>query len=157
MLLDRICVRCNINFKGGPRAYFCPECRIIRRRETCNKYRARKRKGLTRKIGGIDKCERCGNNYTVEAGLQRFCIDCKLVHKLEYDRTTGLKYYHISKDISNPIRNLRRQIGPIKCYWCGKEFISHVGSFTCSTECSKKRKNHLWNLWSSNSFKLKKY
>ena len=77
MLLDRTCIRCDINFKGGPRASYCPECRIIRRKETDSKYRARKRKGLSRKIGDIDKCERCGNDYEIEQSLQRFCSDCK--------------------------------------------------------------------------------
>lgn len=43
MLLDRICKECDRSFEGGPRAYYCPDCRIERKlqnkrkREECRK------------------------------------------------------------------------------------------------------------------------
>jgi len=157
MIQDRICKQCNISFTGGPRAYYCPDCRVIRQAETNIRHRSRERKGLARKIGDSDKCEKCDKSYEIKAGLQRFCEDCQRIHQLEHQRVTNLKSYHLHKDKTNPIRNLRRQMGPVKCWWCGKEFIAHNTKLTCSPECSNKRKNHLWNIWRNNGGKLKKY
>lgn len=156
MLQDRICKQCGISFTGGPRAYYCPNCRVERTKTTNRDYKARKKNGNVREIGSIDICNMCGEKYTVNGGLQRFCTNCQKLHSMEYDRNTGLKYYHLYKDQLNPIRNLRRRIGPVKCYWCGKEFESHNTKLTCSPECSKKRRTHLWNIRWSNGCKFKK-
>jgi len=147
MLQNRICVQCSKNFIGGPRAYYCPSCRIERTKTSNREYKVRRRNGSTRQIGSIDKCEMCGKNYTVNGGLQRFCVNCKKEHNLEHDRISGLNFYHLHKDTINPIRNVRRQIGPKKCWWCGKDFTTHTAKITCSPECGRSMKNHLWNIW----------
>ena len=157
MIQNRICKQCNIIFAGGPRAYYCPDCRLERTKATNRDYKTRKKNGNVREIGSIDICKRCGEKYTVNGGLQEYCLKCKKEHALEHDRSTGLKFYHLHKEQINPIRNLRRQIGPVKCWWCGKKFITHNRKLTCSTECSNKRKNHLWNIWRNSGGKLKKY
>ena len=54
---------------GGPRAFYCPNCRRIRQREANE--RARKRGGATRPIGSIDKCKLCGAEYVVNSGRQK--------------------------------------------------------------------------------------
>lgn len=157
MLQNRICKQCGIEFTGGPRAYYCESCRETRRMASNKEYKVRKKKGLARQIGSIDICIRCGKEYSVNAGQQRFCQDCQKDHNLEHDRITGLKYYHLNKENINPVRNIRRQNGPIKCDWCGKEFITHTRTKTCSPECSRKIKNHRWNIWRNSGGKLKKY
>lgn len=58
---------------GGPRAFYCPNCRRIRQREANE--RARKRGGATRPIGSIDKCKLCGAEYVVNSGRQKYCSD----------------------------------------------------------------------------------
>ena len=98
-----------------------------------------------RPLGSIDKCKMCGNDYIVNSGLQRFCPACQLPHRLDNDRTGGLKYYNNNKDAINPVRNLLRQIGPVKCSWCGKEFETHNRTKCCSDECKRKAKNRAWN------------
>jgi uncharacterized Zn ribbon protein len=146
MIQDRTCRECSCSFKGGPRAYYCPSCRLERQRKANRESKARERKGLTRKLGSTDKCERCGKNYTINAALQRFCPDCQPIHALEYDRETSLPFYHEHKDQINPIRNERRRVGQRNCDWCGNEYTVSVGaSLTCSDECKRKLKNPKWN------------
>lgn len=96
MLLDRVCRnnKCNKNFIGGPRAYYCPECRVVRRRDQSTEGKRRKKKGLVREWGSIDFCERCGKEFIVNAGLQRYCPECQPIHAKEYDRITSLETYH---------------------------------------------------------------
>ena len=73
MISEKICINCGLPFKGGPRAYYCPGCRLERQRDQNRDFKLRKKKGEYRKLGSADKCERCGKDYVVEAGLQRFC------------------------------------------------------------------------------------
>lgn len=109
MLLQRTCQQCNSQFSGGPRAYYCPSCRAERQRKQSAAYQRRKRAGNIRPLGSIDKCTRCGKQYTVEGGQQRFCPECQPVHTQEYDRETSLEYYHEHKARINPVRNERRR------------------------------------------------
>ena len=44
----RVCRQCGIEFMGGPRAWYCPTCRIDRQREQGRKCKQRQRKGQTR-------------------------------------------------------------------------------------------------------------
>lgn len=109
LIKDCVCKECGTNFKGGPRACYCPSCREIRKKETLEKHRKNKKTGNTRILGSIDICEQCGEHYMVNAGLQRFCPNCQESHNQEYDKVTGLAYYHSNKDIINPKRNIKRR------------------------------------------------
>ena len=40
----------------------------------------------TRPLGSVDKCERCGKEYTVESGRQKYCPDCQREAVLEWQR-----------------------------------------------------------------------
>lgn len=109
MLQNRTCKECSVAFTGGPRAYFCQSCRSLRIRQNTAITSYRHRHGLTRKIGSTDTCERCKNTYTVMGSLQRFCLECKPIHTLEHDREATLTFYHINKEVINPVRNERRR------------------------------------------------
>ncbi|MEN6312775.1 MAG: hypothetical protein ABFD25_00850 [Clostridiaceae bacterium] len=106
-----------------------------------------KKNGPARPLGSIDKCERCGKDYVVEGGLQRFCPECQPIHAQEYDRETGLEFYHENKDRINPYRNENRRKDPVKCKWCGKIFAPGTRSNTCSPECERLYKNKQWRKW----------
>lgn len=138
MLQQRICQQCGRSFEGGPRAYYCPSCRIERKRYHDADFQRRKRKGNYRPLGSIDKCERCGKEYIVEGGLQRFCKVCRPEHYREHDRETAIEFYHNNKDRINPVRNQRRRKGPKTCVICGKEFTTNTRAITCSCECRRK-------------------
>lgn len=144
MIQDRTCRECHQSFKGGPRAYYCPSCRIIRQREANRKSSARERVGLTRKLGSTDTCQRCRKPYKVSAPIQRFCPDCQPIHALEYDRETSLPFYHENKYRTNPVRNIRRQVGTRNCDWCGKEYLKTNASLSCETAECKRQLNLKW-------------
>jgi hypothetical protein len=98
-----------------------------------------------RNIGSTDICERCGKDYIVAGGLQRFCPDCASAHAAEYDRVTSIEYYHANKERINPIRNERRRIGYIKCRVCNKLFDPKgTRRKECSQKCRRKYVNRRW-------------
>ncbi|WP_438497203.1 hypothetical protein [Paenibacillus sp. IHBB 3054] len=145
VIQERTCKDCGCVFQGGPRAFFCVECRAERKRQQKAEYQRRKRSGQVREIGSTDKCERCGEEYTVQGGNQQFCEDCQLVHRLEYDAETSLTFYHQNKEANNPIRNERRRIGNVTCVICGIEFDPKGTSrITCSDEHARQYKNEVW-------------
>lgn len=137
MIQDRVCRECGRSFEGGPRSYYCPYCRAERKKKASRECKARERAGITRKIGSIDRCERCGKEYQIKGSLQRFCADCKPIHTLEYDRQTSLLFYYENKDRINPPRKIKRRKRGNTCAWCGKVFDPINGNTTCSNECKK--------------------
>lgn len=141
MIQDRICRECGEDFKGGPRAYYCPSCRVERQKQHARDYKKRKRSGEVRPLGSKNKCERCGAEYTVQAGSQRFCPECQPIHAAEYDRVTSLEFYNQHKDRINPPRKLKRRKRSNICVWCGNEFEPVNGSTTCSDECKRLYRN----------------
>ena len=96
-IYDRVCRTCGRSFKGGPRAWYCPDCREERRKERNAKYRKGKPK---RPLGSKDICQNCGNEYTVESGLQKYCPDCQPEMHKKVDNEQGIAYYKaiVSKD-----------------------------------------------------------
>ena len=106
-MYKRICRECGISFEGGPRAWYCPECRYYRRKEL--NLKRRKSGGTRRKLGSSDVCERCGAVYIVRSGLQRFCPKCAPINAKETDARLGLVYYNANKDKINPQRREKRR------------------------------------------------
>src|SRR5690606_13778524 len=102
--------------------------------------RKRRAGKIERPIGSIDKCERCGKDYVVNAGLQRFCEDCQLPHKLEHDYKRAMPKYEANKERYNPSRNERRRVSLRSCRICGKQFEPRSQQAMCSAEC--KRENN---------------
>ena len=129
--LNKSCTMCGRLFKGGPRSFYCPSCRIIRERERAEKYR---KNGYSRPLGSIDKCKLCGKDYIVNSGLQQYCKNCQRPHALEHDRKSGLKYYHANRFTINPIRNVRRRKWPTTCKVCGNP-LHKTGTLYCCNQC----------------------
>lgn len=77
VLTSKVCRTCGTVFTGGPRAWYCPECRHARRLEKMRGYNAAIAAGTTRKIGSTSMCENCGKPYTVTSGRQKWCPDCR--------------------------------------------------------------------------------
>lgn len=97
-IYERICRTCGRNFKGGPRAWYCPDCRQKRLRERKAKYN----KGdFKRHLGDKDICKNCGKEYTVEGGLQKYCLECRPEMYKKIDNEQGTTYYHevVSKNL----------------------------------------------------------
>lgn len=135
VIKKRTCKQCGIAFDGGPRAWYCPECR----RERWLKYdRDYKKSNKTkRKLGSIDICQVCGKEYIVAGGRQKYCPECTesavkqtvRAHKRQYQ-----KEYRIT--------HIKQKAVKI-CVICGKELITDTSTVTCSKECAKKLKS-MW-------------
>lgn len=126
---------------GGPRAWYCTECRDERRKEAKKRYKQRKKLGLTRKLGSQDTCKYCGKKYVVESGQQVMCLDCKPEQYAKHDRESSIEFYHNNKEKLNPKRYKKRRIGVRKCEICGNKYNVTTKAITCSTECRKIRIN----------------
>lgn len=145
MILDRACKQCGAAFRGGPRAYYCPNCRHDRQQQQNREHKRRKRAGLSRALGSTDRCAHCGKEYTVAGGNQRYCPDCGPKLLSEHDRKTSIAHYHQHKDSINSARNERRRIGLVTCKECGKEFNpGGTRKLYCTPECRRKDKNRMW-------------
>ena len=137
VMRTRTCKMCGVEFLGGPRASYCPECRKIRQKEASA--RARKRGGAARPIGSMDKCEWCGSEYIVNSGRQKYCSDeCQREAVLEWQRKHKEGYNKISgQDIKKAQR--RKEKKKI-CVYCGRVFSSSTPTNLCSEYCRKKNR-----------------
>ena len=117
MIMKRTCRQCGKEFQGGPRAWYCPGCRVEKQREYERKYN----RTSSRKIGSTDLCVVCGGEYTVESGTQKYCPACRVEAVKAVDRRQGLEYYAANKSNINPSRyEKRRKPKFIQCARCGK-------------------------------------
>lgn len=55
-ILPRICKECGKSFPGGPRAWYCPDCRRERKKHD-KEFKERKRSGKVIPNGSVIKCE----------------------------------------------------------------------------------------------------
>lgn len=121
-LAPRVCRNedCGREFLGGPRAWYCPECRLERRRRQSREGKRRKRAGEVRELGSEDVCEICGGPYIVQSGNQRYCPECAPCAIAEVDAVQGLAWYDAHKAQTNPTRNAARRIAGKACPDCGQ-------------------------------------
>ena len=103
----RICRKCGAVFDGGPRAWYCPNCRREREKETYRRYRAKGRKA-DRPLGSLDKCVRCGQEYVVRSARQKYCPDCAYDGVREVDRPMSRAWNQEHKDTYYPAKNAKR-------------------------------------------------
>lgn len=136
---DRTCKQCGKTFLGGPRAWYCPECRSERKRQQAAI--RRQRPGPNRPLGSIDHCVVCGKEYVVKGGMQIYCEDCAKSAVAEKDRAAGIAYYHENKDAINPARYEKLRVKEKVCIVCGKKFDPHgLPAEMCSDECRRIRR-----------------
>lgn len=134
-LATRTCRQCGVKFTGGPRAWYCPECRESRVKEQRKQCR---KNGPKRPIGSTDKCVVCGAEYIVVGPNQRYCKSCAEEATREADRKAGIAYYY-EKDY-NKTRSTRGRHGTKLCVICGKPFSGRGVSVVCSDECKAQLK-----------------
>lgn len=100
----RVCRECGKEFDGGTRAFYCPTCRIERKREQKQRYEENKRKGHSVRIGDTMFCEKCNKKIIRNSARQRFCADCAKINNKEVTRKQSLKYYNENKETINEKR-----------------------------------------------------
>lgn len=133
---SRVCRQCGATFSGGPRAWYCPDCRILRQREAERKHR---RNGTSRPIGSIDRCIRCGREYIVNSARHVYCKDCSEIAVREKDRQQSRQYNAAHKDALYAQKEAARKDRNV-CIICGAVYDANTPTVTCSPECAKKLK-----------------
>ena len=106
-ILPRVCRECGRSFLGGPRAWYCPECREERRRKQDREFKERKRAGKVIPNGSLLKCEICGRKIVKKSGLQRFCGECAAEHLKKIDNQQSLRW---KWDNPNKIKESKRKL-----------------------------------------------
>lgn len=130
----RTCRECGMTFDGGPRAWYCPSCRAIRKKESaarCHK------SGTIRPLGSIDHCTICGKEYVVNSARQRYCKDCAPGAYRQADREASKKWNEENNYYELRAQKPRR--GQKVCVICGKPISPGTPRITCSEECDRLR------------------
>lgn len=150
-----ICPDCGMEAQVYSKSYRCPECQAAANARANAEFKKRKAAGKTRPIGSTDICQRCGQLYTVESGLQKYCDACATIALQEHNRAAGLAAYHKKYDGApeqREQRNIKRRLprySPIQCRVCGREFIPETNrSAFCSPKCADaahKQQTLQWN------------
>lgn len=130
VIRERLCVDCGISFLGGPRARRCPACRDVARRN-------QKRYPAMRPIGSVDRCERCGSEYTVASGRQKFCPGCRRDALLEWQRDHK-DGYGKDPNVRMQKQEKRKQQEKI-CKYCLRKFRPDTPTQYCSEYCKKEQ------------------
>lgn len=134
---ERVCVDCGRIFEGGRNAWYCPNCRTVRAQENAREHEKRKRKGLTRKIGDIDYCQKCGRLYMIKNGNQKYCADCGNKTLLE----KKCAYSKAHQEQARARREIVRNNSDV-CYWCGATYTRKKHTYACSDECAEMLKKY---------------
>lgn len=133
----RVCQDCGVEFFGGPRARRCPACAYEAKKETNKQY---KKNGAQRAIGSIDKCEKCGKDYVVASGRQKYCKECSREALLEWQRPRKREYNKATNQKEKK-KERRREAKKI-CAYCGREFSANTATTLCSDYCRKMQQQY---------------
>lgn len=133
---ERVCIECGAAFMGFPRSKRCPSCQAEKDKAAMRKYR---RSGPARPLGSKDFCQRCGAEYVVEGGLQRYCKTCAADAVADNSRARKRQYNLGHKDVLYPAKAENRRYNKV-CVVCGNVFDSDKPTVTCSPECAKERR-----------------
>lgn len=143
-VLPRVCRECGKSFPGGPRAWYCPDCRAERLKAQSA---AHKQRGTARPLGSIDKCVVCGGDYVVNSGRQRYCPSCAPEAVRAIDRKQSIAW---NKENTTPDqRRMERNnsVVEIHCCICGKKFRPTDSSRTCSASCAAELHRRNQSAW----------
>lgn len=133
VMATRICKDCGSAFLGGPRASRCPVCREIAKK---NKIK----KPTMRPLGSTDKCERCGKEYIVEGGRQKYCPDCQRDASLEWQRKHKIGYAK-KAEVKNKKQEKRDNQMKV-CRYCQRPFRTDSSTIYCSEYCRNEQKKY---------------
>ena len=120
----------------------CAECQAAADRQHNTEYRQRRRAGHSRPLGSYDLCERCGQRYIVESGMQRYCKACAPIAIAENDRAAARAWnrtaYSDPQKRADKNSGRRRPAPPSAvCPVCGRSFTpGSARSVYCSAACA---------------------
>lgn len=134
-----ICRDCGRVYTGHIATIRCPSCQAEANRLSTKASAKRQRDGTSRKLGSIDTCERCGQPYTVNGSLQRYCKACAPIAIKEHRDAHGkvLRAAYFSDPVHRAERKkaIAREAVEAVCEICGAHFRGRLNSRFCSDEC----------------------
>ena len=130
-LRPRSCHTCGAAFLGGPRARYCPICRVERQKGRERKYQAY---GYSRHLGDIDNCVICDGEYVIQSGRQKYCPKCAPDAIREIDRAQSNRWN--AEHNYNARRRETPRRGIKVCGVCGREIVPGTPTVTCSPDCA---------------------
>ena len=159
-IAPRTCRECGVVFDGGPRAWYCPKCREMRKELQKARYNERRKRGLSLSLGeSVGRCEVCGREFVYASARQRYCSECAKEAWKASDRRQGLVWYHANdteerrkakgqrqkerrkgrkgkqnSDLLEAWKSLTKKWAVKDCIVCGKE-ISNRRRHYCSEKC----------------------
>ena len=128
----RTCRQCGAVFDGGPRAWYCPNCRAERKKDAMQRFRQR---GAVRPLGSVDQCVVCGGDYVVNSARQKYCPSCAPAAVREVDRAASRRWNRDNNYYESRTPATRR--GVKICVICGAPVPDGTNAVTCSPECDK--------------------
>lgn len=131
---ERTCADCGATFLGYPKSKRCPTCRAVVNHKRDAAFR---RNGPARKLGSTDICERCGAEYIVEGGLQRYCKSCAPT-AIRENVLESKRQYAADNAERFALRKAENRCYNKVCTVCGKVFDADTPTVTCSPECADK-------------------
>lgn len=132
---EKKCAKCGRKFLGFPKSKYCEQCALIAKKENKKIYED---KGAKRPIGSKDICARCGNEYIIKGGLQKYCPECARQANLEKQRERKKAQREQKKRADTKKKTAEERIKI--CVYCGNEFNNTVSGNLCSEECREKQK-----------------
>lgn len=147
-LAPRTCRQCGKTFIGGPRAWYCPDCRLERKREELRRYRQRKAAGKSIKLGEtIGHCEVCGKEFIYTAANQKYCPECAPKAIAEIDRQQGRGWLKraVKKHGQQYAeeRNAEKRVNRKYCVDCGAPLApGHGGNKSYCPVCEQLHKRY---------------
>lgn len=130
ILIDKQCRQCSKVFQGGPRAWYCPECRHQRHLESMKQYY---KCGAVRPFGSIDHCSICGAEYVVTAAAQKYCRECSKEAVRQAGNANMRQRYK---------RSEQKTLTEKRCAICGELFPYDGRRVICENpECKQIRKS----------------
>lgn len=147
---DRPCIDCGLVVRMHLKSKRCPACQHAADQAHNAEHLRRRDAGHSRKLGATYPCERCGDPYILNSGLQRYCSTCAptAVHANINAAKRDARREALADPVNRERRNAKRRSNwrDIKrtCPVCGAEFApANPHSTTCSPECQRIRKQRI--------------
>lgn len=138
MMWRTTCISCGAEIFRPVKCIRCMACQdaVDRARDAMHKAN-----GPSRPLGSTDHCQRCGKEYIVEGGRQKYCKACAHVATMDSIRAHKREYAAARRadpEQGEAIRQAKR-IVPQKrvCRRCGKAFDASTRAEYCSDACRR--------------------
>lgn len=145
---DKACVDCGRVVRMHIKSKRCKACQEVADKIHNAEHRRAKTRGHTRAIGATSTCTVCGELYTVNSGMQKYCPACAPAATKAADSRATLAWIQAAyeadpqrREAKNAKRRTNWADAPRKCEVCGALFLPPTPTRkTCGETCQKQHK-----------------